>query len=369
VSSETTLPCAPIRFTPRFQEKIWGGRNLATRLNKPIPDGPIGESWEISGQGNDITAVHGGPFDGTQLDTLFAGHKADLAGPSVRTDSFPLLYKFIDAQDKLSIQVHPNDEEAVRYQWDILGKTECWYIVDAKPDAEIIVGFKPGVTSAKVRTHIAENRLEKLLNRIPIKGGDMLLIPAGTVHAILDGTLLFEVQETSDITLRLYDWGRLDRSGNPRDLHVEESLKVLDFSSHDNHKIPPCTYRQESGCTVRMRTATRYFAVEEYLLSTTARCALPRRKSFQVVTAVKGEVGVQTNDSSANLNAGESLLIPWNCTESFLTGSGSEVNVLVSWVPDLKEEIVTFLQDRSVDTAAIVTLGGNEKTNDLRAYC
>ena len=208
--------------------------------------------------------VADGPLAGTALGRLVAESADELLGKIETFGTFPLLFKFIDARDRLSVQVHPDDAQARENGWGEFGKTECWYVVDAKKDARIVVGFKENVTPKAISRAIENGSLHELLNSMPVKSGDVLFVPAGTVHAIMEGTVLYEIQETSDTTLRLYDWGRVDGAGKPRQLHVRDALTVIDTIAHDAHyRIPPITL-EERGCLHSYCAACRYFAVERY---------------------------------------------------------------------------------------------------------
>lgn len=361
----TTGPLPPLRFQPILKEKIWGGRSLERVLGRSLPpEAQIGESWEVSGYGSDRSVVSNGPLAGTELHQVMADHGITLVGRSGTGEVFPLLYKFIDAHDKLSVQVHPNDRQAREYEWDKRGKTECWYIVHAEPGTQIIVGFKPGVTKAAVADAIREERLQELLNYLDIQAGDVLLMPAGTVHAILGGTVIYEVQETSDATLRLYDWGRVDSRGTSRPLHVEESLKVLDTDFHTEHKITPLPIQDTENMRRRMRVACRYFALEEYLFRRNYMFTLPARESFQVITVIEGAATITTEHGQTHAGRGETLLLPAALVETRVEGS-ERTTALVSWVPQLFTEIVEPLQRVGIDKERIAALGGHRTHNDL----
>ncbi len=357
---------APLRCTPILKEKVWGGQALREHLHKDVPVGAaIGESWELSAHGEDVSVVAEGPLAGAPLSRLIAQNGLAYLGARAVGDVLPLLYKFIDAAERLSVQVHPTDQQAVANHWDLRGKTECWYIVHALPGTEIIAGFRPGVLPADIEAAVADNTLERLLNRFPIAAGDVLHIPAGTVHAILGGTLLYEVQETSDITLRLYDWGRVGSDGKPRALHVRESLEVLETQYHDRHCVPPLTVDSGTpGVQHRLRAACRYFALEEYLFSRTGRAAVPVRDSFQVLTVVKGDARLVWPEGEMAATLGTTTLIPASCSPVQLAAAPDTV-VLVSWVPDLEADIVLPLRAAGIAEEHIVRLGGAFAFNDL----
>lgn len=359
----------PLTCRPIFKEKIWGGRNLDRILNKHIPpDAPIGESWELSGHGDDISVVAEGPRAGTPVAALVEQEGGSVLGARTPEAMLPLLYKFIDAEQRLSVQVHPDDRQAREHGWDQRGKTECWYIVHARPGARIIVGVKEGVTLRDIDEGIRANRLGDLLNELPIAAGDVLFIPAGTVHAIMEGTLLYEVQETSDITLRLYDWGRVGMDGKPRDLHVAESLEVIDPRYHTCHKVPGLRVDEPAPGVERvLRAVCRYFALEELTLTAGARATVATADSFQVLTCVGGQGAVATREYERPLELGETLLVPADCEAVTLT-SDTGMRVLRSWVPDIAADIVQPALARGVDKDAIASLGGDPAHSDIRPY-
>ncbi len=356
----------PLTFEPVYKEKIWGGQALRARLGKALPSTAlIGESWELSGYGDDQSRVSGGEFDGGTVSGIAREHHDALLGVRVAGDTLPLLYKFVDASEKLSVQVHPSDEQARKYGWDERGKTECWYIVNADPDARMVVGFKPGVEREDVERAVRDGTLDTLLNEIDIAAGDVLFIPAGTVHAILGGTLLYEVQETSDATLRLYDWGRVDTDGKPRPLHVDESLRVLETPYHEQHRIPPLplvTGTPAVSCAVR--AACRYFVLQEYTFEADSPIELVPRSSFQVLTVVAGETTVSTSGGSCSAELGRTVLVPAESKRATLAATAG-ARILVSWVPDLAEDVIEPARQSGCPDTAIAALGGHERHNDL----
>jgi len=232
----------PLRFAPIFKERIWGGRRIETVLGKPLPTGrPIGESWEISDHGDDVSRVTSGALAGATLRELVQGHATELLGSSVTSNcagGFPLLVKWIDARDRLSLQVHPPGGHP-RLPPGERGKTECWFIVDADPDAVIFLGLRRGVDRAALERELVRHTAESCLNVYPVRSGDFFFVPAGAVHAIGGGVLLAEVQQSSDTTFRLYDWNRVDAAtGRPRPLQIQEALDSIDFRASSSLPCP-----------------------------------------------------------------------------------------------------------------------------------
>ena len=230
------IPLYPLRFRLLLRRYLWGNRRLETCLGKPIgPGDDYAESWEVCDHGADQSIVDQGPLAGTTLGELVRQRGAELLGRHRGTrysgsrSRFPLLVKFLDAAQALSVQVHPNDEQAARLNPPDLGKTEAWYILSAEPGSTIYAGLQPGVDRAQLADAIRQGTCETLLHHFQPRAGDCLFIPAGTVHALGAGLLVAEVQQSSDTTFRLYDWNRVGPDGKPRPLHTEQALAVIDF--------------------------------------------------------------------------------------------------------------------------------------------
>jgi mannose-6-phosphate isomerase len=260
----------PLTFTPVFRDYIWGGRNLETKLDRPLPPGIVAESWEISGHPSSPTAVENGPWVGQTLPQVMQALGLDLVGSRSQTmlarGKFPLLVKLLDANQPLSVQVHPNDDYANRHENGELGKTEMWYILHAEPGAYLIYGLKPGVTPDSFRQALEAGALETYLHQLPVKAGDAVFIPAGSVHAIMDGILLAEIQQNSDTTYRVYDWNRLGADGKPRPLHVDKAIDVINFAQVEPGHFPPQLLEENADLRCELITACPYFNVERVVL-------------------------------------------------------------------------------------------------------
>ena len=243
-------PLTPFRLRPWFRTRIWGVRSLAPWYDYTVGEEPIGEVW-LSG---DDCAVDSGAHAGTPLTQLFAQHRMELLGAQAcHAERFPLLMKVLFPQEKLSVQVHPDDALA-RLHGEPHGKTECWYALEAEPGATVALGFLPGVTEAQVRAAIEQQTLESLLHWLPVAQGDMIFVDAGTVHAIGPGLVLLETQQNSDMTYRMYDYGR------PRPLHLEESFRALRMQTQAGKVVP----REQAGSTVLVES--QYFRVDRFSL-------------------------------------------------------------------------------------------------------
>ncbi len=223
----------PLTFTPVLRDYIWGGRRLETLYGRELPAGIVAESWEISGHPVASTAADAGYWAGQALPAIQAALGEKLTGSraawALARAKFPLLVKLLDANQDLSVQVHPDDAYALAHEGGELGKTEMWYVLHADPGAELILGVRPGTTREAFRAALEAHRLETVLQRVPIRPGQAVSIPAGTVHALLAGTVMSEIQQNSDATYRVDDWGRVGADGKPRPLQVDKALDVIDF--------------------------------------------------------------------------------------------------------------------------------------------
>jgi mannose-6-phosphate isomerase len=359
-----TLPASPLIFNPIYKETIWGGHALGSRYDRPLSaDRTIGESWEIVSHGADQSVVKCGLLAGKALSTIVAEAGPALLGKIETFGKFPLLVKFIDAQERLSVQVHPDDRQARTYGWGEFGKTECWYIIDAKKDARIIAGFKNPVSREAINRAIETNSLENLLDEIPIHPGDVIFLPAGVVHAVMEGTLIYEVEETSDATLRLYDWGRVDGAGRPRPLHVHDALRVIDTRAPGNCRIPPITL-EEKGYRHSYRLACRYFALEHYAYERRGEIILPAKQSFRIVTVLRGGLELKFPAGAVELSAGMTALLPALLRDVRAIGAAG-TELILSSVPDLQTEIILPLKSRGIPLKEIVSIGGVREYNDL----
>jgi mannose-6-phosphate isomerase len=302
----------PLKFEPILKEKIWGGNKLETILKKKSTSDKTGESWEISGVKGDISVVSNGELAGANLQELLSQYGGELVGERVYNqykNEFPLLIKFIDAQDDLSIQVHPNDKLAEQ-RHNSFGKTEMWYVIDAEKDAELITGFNRDIDKEIYLDKINNKNLENILNFEKAKAGDVFFIPVGRVHAIKSGILLAEIQQTSDITYRIYDWDRVDDKGNGRELHTEYALDALDFNKYESYRS---SYIVEKNIRTELETCP-YFTTNLYELDSSKSISYEGLDSFVVYMLMDGEVNLKYNDSVLNIEKGETVLLPSTIT-------------------------------------------------------
>jgi mannose-6-phosphate isomerase len=302
-------PLYPLRFRPILRHLIWGGRRLGTFLQKPIGDASdYAESWEISDYRDQVSVVADGPLAGTTLRELVKSRTMELLGPAMGPrDPFPLLVKFIDANEDLSVQVHPDDEKGRRLANDS-GKTETWVIVAAEPGSLIYAGLKEGVGPEEFRRAIDSGRVEPLLHRFEAKPGDSILIEAGTVHAIGAGVLLAEIQQMSDATFRVFDWNRLGADGKPREMHIEQALESIDFRRGPVNPMSPEAFDVGDCGRLERLARTRYFAVERLRISRPIWVGSPDR--FTILMGLEGTCQIAHDDRPVVLEFGQTLLLP-----------------------------------------------------------
>lgn len=298
----------PLKFNPILKERLWGGTKLRDVLNKSIENDITGESWELSTVKGDVSVVSNGDLVGTSLQELINTKTNDLLGKSVverfGTD-FPILIKFIDAKQDLSIQLHPNDELAKK-RHDSFGKTEMWYVMDADQDAELIVGFNKDVAKDEYANSIKNDTLLDLLNYEKVKEGDTFFINTGKIHAIGAGVLLAEIQQTSDITYRVFDFNRKDKNGNLRELHTEQALDAIDYTKKDDFKVAYSTEKNE----VNTMVDCPYFKTNFIELTENIKQDVTSRDSFTIYMCVGGSATVKNEFGEANLVKGETILVP-----------------------------------------------------------
>ena len=293
-----------IRFDPLLKRIRWGGTRLGTTLGKRLgPETDYAESWEIADHGQDQSIVNTTYFAGSTLQELLRDSNEAILGRHAGRNQFPLLIKFLDATDRLSVQVHPNDAQAKTFDPTENGKTEAWVIIDAEPGSRVYAGLKEGVTADKMRAAIAAGKLEDCLHSFEVFVGDCIFIPAGTVHAIGEGILLAEVQQSSDMTFRLYDWDRVGTDGQPRELHIERAIACTNFElGPANCQIPqPIEHGHELA-------SCEYFNIRRY--SGAGQVPIPDDDRFHVLISVGEEAAVSVGPEFEQLAFGQTLLLP-----------------------------------------------------------
>ncbi len=297
----------PLNFKPILKSKIWGGNKLVEQLSKRSTIDKLGESWELSGVPENLSEVANGPLKGQDLKQLIQVYQDDLVGKKVYAnfkEQFPLLIKFIDAADTLSVQLHPDDRLA-QQRHNSFGKTEMWYIVDHEEDGFIIADLKKKLNEEQLRELIDKGQLQQHLKAYPTEKGDTFFISPGLVHAIGKGVLLAEIQQTSDITYRLFDWNRKDDHGNERELHIEDSLEAVDLSLNARPKV-----NYDKRAEKVELVDNRYFTTSRLNLNAAKEIDLSYRDSFTILINVSGKVEIIYKDKSYSLPMGETMLIP-----------------------------------------------------------
>ncbi|MBQ4801427.1 class I mannose-6-phosphate isomerase [Aquimarina sp. MMG015] len=300
----------PLKFHPILKEKIWGGDKLKTLLNKTSDKTDIGESWEISTVDNNASIVSNGVFEGKSLQELIDMFTSELLGKSVYKEfgaQFPLLVKFIDAKENLSVQLHPNDELSKK-RHNSFGKTEMWYVVQADADAELIVGFKEDVSKKKYNHYLEANKIEQLLNFEHISEGDSYFINTGKIHAIGAGSLIAEIQQTSDITYRLYDWDRKDKNGVKRELHTDLALEAIDFESKEDFKL----HYDRSINQLNLLVSCQYFTTNFLKVENKYIRDYSDLDSFVILMCVDKSFKIKLGEIIEEVVYGETILLPAN---------------------------------------------------------
>ncbi len=340
----------PLCLDASLHETIWGGRGLERENWKQLPEGHclVGEAWETELN----TVVLNGAYAGRTLGTVVDELDVKLLGKqaiSVFGKRFPLLAKFIDANAQLSVQVHPNDDYARVHEGGKLGKTEFWYILAAEPGATVVHGFRGPTSREAVRQAIEDVTLDQLLHEETVSAGDVIYVPAGTVHAIGSGVLLYELQEYSDVTYRMYDYGRLTASGKPRELHIERSLDVARYTASAQVKAHPVILPGTQGNEERCLVACRYFVTRELQLKPYSAVHGRTENSCVILTSVGAEARVSYGDELAeqvSLQRGETVVLPAALGDYRIHGSGT---LLRSYVPDVDDEAWRLWRSQNQD--------------------
>lgn len=299
----------PLKFQPIYKDKIWGGKRLKSLFNKdfsPLPN--CGESWELSGVPSNLSVVKNGFLAGNNIKELSEIYMGDLLGDKVFEkygDDFPLLVKLLDTESYLSIQVHPGDEYALKHH-NSLGKTEMWVVLQASDDSEIITGFNREVTPDMYLQHLKNNTLREILNIEKPLNGDVFFIPAGRIHAIGSNITLLEIQQSSDVTYRVFDWNRKDTDGKERSLHTDKALEVMDFTKHDTYKTRYIPQMNEPVELVK----NKYFTTRLLELNQPKEIDYMFIDSFVIFTCIEGTCKIQYPDNEEWMQAGDLILLP-----------------------------------------------------------
>ena len=289
----------PITFTPLYMERVWGGRELETKYERTLPstDTPYGESWEITDRPDEQSVVNAGTYEGSTLGQLWQDHREEIFGGGFENkERFPLLIKILDARDDLSIQVHPPADIAPELEGE--PKTEMWYIADAEPDAKLYAGMKTGVTREDFKKALTNGTVDQIIHTISPKAGDSIFIPSGRLHAIGAGLLIYEIQQNSDTTYRVFDWNRMGLDGEPRQLHIEESMRCIDFTDAEPSMDTP------NGNTL---ATCPYFHIDRLNLSENTSVGNPDPDRFSIVSVVSGSL---SSEDGRTYQTGDFLILP-----------------------------------------------------------
>ena len=316
----------PLQFDPILKEKIWGGEKLKTLLDKPITSKITGESWELSTVEGDVSVIVNGELKGQSLTDIINGYPNEILGTAVYVrfgKQFPLLFKYLDAREDLSIQVHPNDELAKK-RHNSFGKTEMWYVMQADADARIIVGFKEKSNADEYLENLKNKTLLSILDDIKVKSGDVFFLEAGTVHAIGAGLVVAEIQQTSDITYRLYDFDRLDANGNRRELHVDLALEAINYNKVETKKEYAKNVNQSNEVVDCPYFTTNFLPLDgEVAVSKSG-------KMFTVYMCVEGTFEIEYDNSKYQYKKGDTVLIPAAMNTFTLNGKASILEIYIS---------------------------------------
>ncbi len=324
----------PIRFTPLLKERIWGGKTLLAnakqgKAKKIDATQPYGESWELSAVKGDESVVANGFLKRNNIEEIIEVYMGNLIGDKIYEKyglTFPLLIKSLDCHDVLSVQVHPDDELAAE-RHNSYGKTEMWYIVDAEPGAFIYIGFnRKDITREEYIVAINEGRLPELLNKVEVKPGDTFFIPAGTIHALGKGVVVLEIQQTSDVTYRVYDWERVDDNGNPRELHTALAVDAIDFASDKDKCI--MRYEAKKNASTQM-VKCDYFTTNIIELEGSTERELESIDSFVLYICAEGEADVCMGDSKEHLEPFDLVMIPAEADSVKLCGNAKLLEVYI----------------------------------------
>jgi mannose-6-phosphate isomerase len=316
----------PLQFEAILKERIWGGEKLKSVLNKPITSSITGESWELSTVEGDVSVIANGDYKGKALTDLINEYPNEVLGTAVYKrfgNQFPLLFKYLDAREDLSIQVHPNDELAKK-RHNSFGKTEMWYIMQADQDARIIVGFKEDSSSKEYLEHLENNTLVSILDDVKVKSGDVFFLETGTVHAIGAGLVVAEIQQTSDITYRLYDFDRKDAQGNTRELHVDLALEAINYNKVNTFKEYTKEVNQSNTIVDCPYFTTNFLPLDgEKAMTKTG-------ETFTVYMCIEGSFEMEHNKVKYNYKKGDTVLIPAAMNEFVLSGKASILEIYIS---------------------------------------
>ena len=320
----------PFLLRPSGKDYLWGGRRLNDEFEKQIDLSPLAETWECSTHSDGPSYVIGGSFDGATLETVITDHPDYLGIRHKGAKTLPILIKFIDAKENLSVQVHPTDTFAKEQESGQLGKTEMWYVLDAQKDAKLVYGLRRDSSSEELQKAIANGTIMKLLQKVPVKKGDLFFIEAGTIHAICAGTLVAEIQENSNLTYRLYDYDRTGIDGKKRELHIEKALQVANLKSSTEPKQPLRVLRYRNGMASELLCRCKYFEVYRMIINTERRQIVHYRAdeiSFRVLLCVNGCGIIRFENEEIIFYKGDCIFVPADSVTLSIDGQAQFLDV------------------------------------------
>jgi mannose-6-phosphate isomerase len=335
----------PLKFSHVYKERIWGGDKLKSKYKRDIYADNIGESWEVACHKEGMSIIENGEYKGKSLQYIFDYYGEELMGSKYfECDRFPLLVKLIDAKERLSLQVHPNDPYANLLERGEYGKSEMWYVLNAKPDAKLIIGLKDGVSRDDFLNGLMNNDIKPYLNEVPVKAGDVFFIPAGLLHAITEEVMVAEIQQSSDTVYRVFDWNRLGLNGKPRELHLEKALGSIDFQHRIDKRKLQGLHVQETNKETTYLIADEHFAIEKIKLSGYSYDSTNKEK-MMIILCLQGQLEITWNDETWNVEAGETILLP-ACMGEFELNGNSEF--LKAYIPKIEDDIFKFFDEKGI---------------------
>lgn len=321
----TTLPpLYPLAFKPLYKDYIWGGDRIARRYRRPVPPGLCAESWEISDREENMSLVADGPLAGRSLHELVRDYGRDLLGTICPPGRFPLLVKILDARERLSVQVHPDEKSAPEVGGE--PKTEAWYVLAAPPGAVIRAGLKSGSTPGRFRRALQDGTVTKQLAEVPVGAGDVIYIPGGRLHSVGAGCLLLEIQQNSDTTFRVFDWNRVGHDGRPRALQFDQALRCIRWEDSAPVRVPAPDGALADG-TVLERFISPFFSLDQMAVQATLACSTQGR-SFHLLFVEEGALEVRLERARVSAPAGRTLLVPAGAAAYEIEGQGSLARVV-----------------------------------------
>lgn len=323
----------PFLLKPMGKDYLWGGNRLNDIYMKKININPLAETWECSVHPDGPSVVASGEYEGRTLPDVLQEHPEFLGSHPKAMDDFPVLIKFIDANKKLSVQVHPDDEYAKEHENGSLGKTEMWYVLDAKEDAEIIYGFNRKIDKEQLASSIESGSIEKYLRKVKVKKDDIFYVEAGTIHGIGEGVLVAEIQENSNLTYRLYDYNRLDKNGNKRELHIEKAMDVIETGEISEPRQPMRVLKYKPGCANELLCRCKYFQVERLLINTEINRDMVEYRtgdnSFQILLCTNGCGSIFSHDGMLlNFFKGDCIFVPASSPKLKIHGKAQLLKVM-----------------------------------------